>query len=81
VRSLSGLHWLRRQFGGRPVVNIVMRFLHVQKVRIVFDRIRKATNIIHSGLAQGLRPISAPKNTAYGHISQLLKVVNFMWTA
>ena len=30
------------------------------EVRIVFDRIRKATNSIHSGLAQGLMPISAP---------------------
>ena len=30
------------------------------EVRNIFDLIRKATNIIHSGLAQGLQPISAP---------------------
>jgi len=51
------------------------------EVRIVFDRIRKAANIIHSDLAHSLRPISAPQSTAYGHISQLPKVVNFMSTA
>ena len=31
------------------------------EVRNVFDRIRKATDIIHLGLAQGLRLISAPQ--------------------